>query len=297
MAISVDFHTLSNSGASHHSLDQANSATVHFLCKWSERETFLDELAASVHPLWGPSCAVNALSASPFSPDQAPSEVMSDPTVDDVAYMQNDEFNCLVTAQYSTDFSLAPWPCDITKPTIPIGTEMVMRVRASSQVIRIPPRMLYSDSNLDRSPTGYVPNPDGVQGRLFLPTAEYQLQWYYVDEPPLKTWEEDLYGRVNETTFLSSEPETILFEGADIEPSTQFQITNPFCFTVTCHFRKRRVVDGENIYGWNHEFEEHGWERVKMENSDGIKVNRYLLEDFSDMFVEATCSSSSSSGS
>jgi len=295
--VATAFHELAGSGASHHSIDQANSATRYFLCKWSDRTTFIEELATLQHPEWGPECAINSIAVEPFSPQQPPSVVVNDPTTDDVSYLQNAEFNCLITAQYNTDFSLAPWPCDIDKPTIPAGTELVMRTRASSQVIRIPPRKFLSADNPNKNPAGYVPEPDGQEGRIILPTTEFQLQWYYVDEPPIATWEEDYVGRVNESTFLGAEAETLLFVGFDIEPSTQFLISDPFCFTVTCHFRKRRIVDGSDIYGWNHEFELQGWTRVQMRDGNNSAVDRYQKVDFADMFVEACCSSSSSSGS
>ncbi len=297
MAISVPFHTLAGSGASQHSIDQANAATWMFLCKWSDRVTFLGELATSQHAEWGPECAISAITIQPFSPEQPPSAVIADPSIVDVSYLQNNEYNCLVTAQYNTDFSLAPWPCDIPKPTVPAGTEMTLEIRASSQVIRIPPRKFVSASNPNYEKAGYVPDPDGQEGRIILPTSEFTLEWYYVDEPPIQEWEDDFKGYVNETTFLGSEAETIFFEGYDVRRSTQFIPTDPFCFTLVCHFRKRRILDGSNVYGWNHEFTLQGWDRVQMRNSDNALVDRYLKVDFTDMFSEATCSSSSSSGS
>ena len=294
MAVTVSFHELAGSGASQHSIDQANSATRMFLIQWSDRIDFLSELATLAHPVWGPTCAVNSIQIQPFSTEQPPSVVIDDPTVNDVSYLQNSGYNCLVVCQYNTDFSLAPWPCDIPKPTIPAGTEMVMRLRASTQVLRMPARKFVSASNPTRSTAGYVPDPDGPEGRIIIPTSEFQLQWYYVDEPPISTWEEDYQGRVNEEVFLGAEAETILFEGFDIEPSNQFIPTDPFCFTVTCHFRKRRILDGSTVRGWNHEFELEGWERVQMKDGTGSLQDRYLQVDFSDMFVETTCSSSSS---
>ncbi len=297
MAISVLFHELEGSGASQHSIDRANSATRMFLIRWEDRIVFLTEIATSPHPIWGPTCAVNSVQIQPFSPDTPPSVVVSDPTTQDVSYLQNSGFNCLVIIQYNTDFSLAPWPCDIPKPTIPAGTEMVLRTRASTQVLRLPPRKFVSASNPNRTTAGYVPDPDGPEGRIIIPTSEFQLQWYYVDEPPIATWEDDFQGRVNETTFLGSEPETILFEGFDVEPSTQFIPTDPFSFTVTAHFRKRRIVDDVDIRGWNHEFEIEGWQRVQMKDGAGVLRDRYLKVDFSSMFAEAACGSSSSSSS
>lgn len=297
MAVTVDFHVLEGSGASTHSLDQANTATRLFLVRWSERALFIEQMAALPHPLWGETCAVNHIASQQLSPETPPSVVMGDPTINDEVYTQNAGFNCLIVCRYTTDFSLAPWPCAFPKPEIPAGTQMVMRTRSSAQIIRVPARKFVSASNPSVTAAGYVLDPDGVEGRIYLPTTEFQLQWYYVDEPDAQTWEDDYVGKVNEVAFLGGEAETMLFEGFDIEPSTQFITSNPFCFTVTCHFRKRRIVDGSSIYGWNHEFALEGWDRVQMKNGAGQLVNRYLLADFTDMFVETDCSSGSSGSS
>lgn len=266
-----------------------------FLVKWSERDQFAQEIARAQHPVWGPECAVSDITHQPFSMDQPPSVVMSDPIANDVEYLQNNEFNCLTTCTYSTDFSLAKWPCDIPQPDLGNTGELVMRSRSSMQVLLLPSDFFAYESNTDREKTGKVPPKDGLEGRIFIPTTEYQLQWYYVDEPPIKLWDEGYVGRVNESTFLGAEAETILFEGYDLEPSTQFQITDPFAFTLTLHMRKRRIVDGEEIRGWNHELHREGWERVQMKDSSGEFRNRYLTVDFSSMFIlDAGCSSSSS---
>lgn len=297
MAVTVDFHALEGSGASTHSLDQGNTATRLFLVRWSERALFIEQMAATVHPVWGDACAVSNISSQQLSPETPPSVVMGDPTINDEVYNQNAGFNCLIVCRYTTDFSLAKWPCAFPKPEIPAGTQLVMRTRSSAQVIRIPPRKMVAAGNPAGLPSGYQFDPDGVEGRLYLPTTEFQLQWYYVDEPDAQTWEDDYVGKVNEVAFLGAEAETLLFEGADIEPSPQFITSNPFAFTVTCHFRKRRIVDAADIYGWNHEFALQGWDRVQMKNGAGQLVNRYLLADFTGMFVESDCSSGSSGSS
>ncbi len=120
-------------------------------------------------------------------------------------------------------------------------------------------------------------------------------------------------GAVNSVPFLGCDPETLLFEGAEVEPS--FLMTakeppeaDPRCYKATVTLKRRRIVVGNDVFGWNHEYDCRGkkWAYVYMNapgdfgtgqsSSSGTPPGtpRYQLVDFEGMFNGGLFAGSSS---
>jgi hypothetical protein len=302
MAVTVIFHELAGSGRQSHTTASGNTDQRLFLIRSIDRNTFATEMAGTPHPVF-PNTYCSSIRISPFDPEQTPEFVISDPHTEVVVYAQNNGLNTLAICDYETDFSQARWPCDVPQPDFESGTALTMRMRMTGQFLRVSGRDLAWADNVVNDPGGPLVSDDSPAARILIPMSEFRLDWLFVDEPPIDEWEADLVGRVNLVTFLGSEPETILFEGFDLDPSRQFVVLDPFSFTISATFRKRRIVPAVGlsssgtpsgtVYGWNHEYRHDGWERVKMFDGAGNPVDRYEQADFTDMFFEAPCGSSS----
>jgi hypothetical protein len=116
-------------------------------------------------------------------------------------------------------------------------------------------------------------------------------------------------GAVNAGPFLGCEPETLLFEGAEEEPSYMLTAeeppnADPRCYKAGVTLKRRRIVINGQVYGWNHEYDCRAkqWAYVYMnqqsDNSSsgfgawGNSVPRYPLVDFSNLFGGASSSGS-----
>lgn len=197
----------------------------------------------------------------------------------------------LVAAQYQllNDAGVeqwGSWPQWMDKPCHPVGTSLSCRIRNSGQFITMP-----------AATVGEVVNDAGVKVCnmtanmslvQLIPIREFHiscdlLQDYQVPQMELFT------GRVNESTFLGADPETLLCESADTDHSFAADIENPCRFRVNVVLRERTITRsaGSNV-GWNHEYHNvnddggngPGWYRIKL--TDGS--NRYSLVDMTEMF-------------
>jgi len=291
--MSYQYEELAGSARSQHDAASGNGGERFFLCLWNERYAFAQSLAGYQWPGL-PYCYCRNITIEPFSPDLCPKyEILTNPNSQLVSYEQNGGMVALVRASYATDYGNAAWPCTITKPSHPEGTSLKLRVRTSGQFLTMPGDSVRWEDNCEAYPDGPMPGPD-VNARIVIPITEYHVEWDYVDEPPLDEWDE-LIGCVNSDTFLDSEAETILFEGYEVDQSSQFSLLDPYCWKLSCVFRKRRIQDDTEIRGWNHEMRQDGWVRIRMKDTGGNCVDRYDQADFSSMFTEATCGGDSSS--
>jgi hypothetical protein len=293
----ITYEELSGSGRTQHDADSANGGDRLFLVGWSDRLAFAATLSGKQWP-GIPYCFCRNIQIDLFSRQLCPdAATLTDPNSTLVSYSQNGGMVALVRATYGTDYSTAPWPCQVPKPSHTEGTQLKLRIRSSGQFLTVPADATTWSDNTEAYPEGPLPTPD-TNARITIPIVEYHIEWLYVDEPPLNEWDE-LLGCVNAGEFLGAEAETILFEGYESDQSTQFVIADPFCWKLVPVFRKRRIVVGENVYGWNHELRNDGWTKIKMSDGDGGQVDRYSTADFSTMFTEADCEeepSPSSSG-
>jgi len=291
--LTMTIEELSGSGRSTHSYDSGNADERIFLCHWNNRFSLADQLAGQPHPVL-PYCYVHTVRIEPLSADLSPSDGASiDPENQVVAYAQNGGKVALVRAIYATDYKAAPWPCEITKPSISDGTALSLRIKSAGQFLTIPASLLRWSDNAGGDPTDQMPAPDN-DGRLLIPIREFHLEWDYIDDPPVEAWDA-LIGKVNSEEFLGCAAETLLFEAYDLEPAPKFKPTDPFGFRMTTVLKHRKISaytpgEGEASVGWNHDLRADGWQRIKVDDGSGNVDNRYKLTDFSDMFTQSSCS-------
>ena len=295
-----DWEMLPSSGATEHAVGEANSDVLYFRGPWAQRFAFAQALTGSLHPLL-PGCYCGRARIKPAAADLPPSVVIASPGVDWPVYTKGSQHWAVVELHYSTDFSVADWPCDITKPTIETGTELKLEYQSTGEVLLIDPELMKHEKNKAMEADGDKWGPRSQAGRKLISRGEFRLTWLYVEEPPVDTWRDQLKGRVNDATFLDVPAGCLLFDSYDLKPSTRFSLLDPFCWELTVIFQERWINVGSNTYGWNHEYgwshseNKFGWWEVYMEDGDGNDVLRYEEEDFSDMFSYSLCSSSSGS--
>ncbi len=246
------------------------------------------------------------------------------------------------TWTYGLDFLDFPFPDDIPRPAYLAGTTLKLKVKYSGQFLCLPGKafaLTTPSSNPDGSPyTGAAPSlPPGSNARVLIPLLDYYLEWDRIPvlgsavylpasdgqsssgftagstssgvSPGGGYLQFSIYeGAVNASAFLGCEPETLLFEGAEEEPS--FMMTaeeppaaDPRCYKATVTLKRRRIVAGGQVYGWNHEYDcrEKQWSYVSMnqpgaDSSSGYgagtnSVPRYPLVEFDNLFGGAASSS------
>lgn len=302
MPFPVQFEVISGSGRSHHDFEQGHSDEIMYLVPWASRFTFCAAMAGQAHPTL-PQCWARAFDCEPFFGEQTRiAAQITDPLTELPAYTKdNNGFTALVHVYYSRG-SLSKdassgynWPCDIDKPSYSEGTELTIRGKSSGQFLRLPSGAVRWTDNTAGAAGGPMPDPDADESRIYVTGREMQIDWLFVDEPPLDTWDQTYVGRVNDAEFLGVPAECLLFENYDFEPSTSLDWTSSACWTLRTIWRMRIIgKDGDTYLGWNHEYRNDGIKRVKVKDASGSWVNRYQTVDFTDVFTESTCPSSSS---
>jgi hypothetical protein len=286
---------MQRSGGSRHSIGAGNEVTRFFLVRQNEALSFANQMTGTAHPsIAGCYCADIRIDPYPDVAPDTPAPI-TDPHTETEAYDYLKDHWAIVTCGYATDFSVAGWPTDVPKPSHDAGTQLRLHLRVSSEIIVLPARGVRWDDNDAGTPTGQMPDPESPATRLRVQTGEYLVDWLYVDDPPISDWQDTYQGKVNQTTFMGCPPETLLFEGADVDPDAKFDITDPFCYTCRLVFRRRQITliggsssssGDEWTLGWNHEYREDGWERVQMYDAAGTLGNRYPLQEFANLFTQ-----------
>jgi hypothetical protein len=275
------------SGSPRESLNESSgsSAERRFLVPMNQRITFAQSLVGTAYPNF-PQARIVAVDLQPWMGDDAkPDGVITDPETATADY--GDQL-CLVTAKYGPDFTKKDWPSDFAKPSpIRLGTELRFQIRGTAKFLPIPTSgTKWEDdgggSGSGGSGGGDIPVPEDANSAILIPSRALQLQWDFVDDPPIAALE-DLVGRLNSDSFLGSEPETLLFEGYDVSETFRASPINPHTNRVTVNISQRRIDAGGSIVGWNHDYREEpaGW--IKLLLSDGEP--RYKLTTFAGMFA------------
>lgn len=281
------YDELAGSGRTQHDADNGNGGERLFLTYWGDRYDFAEAIAGQPYP-GVPWAYCRQIAVEPFSAELCPdAAALADPNSQIVTYSQNGGKVALVRASYATDYANAPWPCEIPEPGHTASTRLQLRVRGTAQFLTLPANSTRWDDNQGGYAAGRLPGPDD-NVRLIIPITEFHVEWLYVDEPPANLLR-DTQGSVNDAAFLGHEAETVLFESYDIGTMSQFVPSDPFAWKVTCMFRARRIKVGANIYGWNHEYRDDGWQRVWMREPGGGLVRRYPQADLSGLFYETSC--------
>lgn len=259
-------------GSPRESLNEGSGSTAErrFLIPFNERLTFAQGLIGTRYPNM-PQTRVVAVDIQPFTEDLVPSGVIVDPSLATAGYGTQP---ALVTVKYGPDFTKKQWPAKLPKPQFKAGTELRYRLSSSAQFLLIPSKGAKWESDNE-----LLKNTE--LNRKLIPIRDIEVDWNFVDDPPLDRLDA-LVGSVNQTLFLGAEPETLLFENYNVDESFRAAPANPHTNRVTVCFRKRRIEENGNIYGWNHDWREDppGWDKVIMGGEP-----RYLLKTFTNTFT------------
>lgn len=274
------------SGSPRESLNESSgsSAERKFLHPMSSRLTFAAALAGQAYPDF-PQARVVAVDLEPWMGEDAlPEGTIISPEFQSLNY---GEQPCLITIKYGPDYTKKDWPTDFPKPTsIRVGTELRYQIRGTAEFMLVPTSGTKWEDGGSESGSGSggddIPVPEDANSAILIPMRTLQLQWDFVDNPPIKRFE-DLVGRVNEDEFLGSEPETLLFEGYDVSETFRASPINPHTNRCTVNISQRRIDSGGTIVGWNHEYRESpaGWAKLLLSDDQ----TRYKLAAFAETFA------------
>jgi len=182
------------------------------------------------------------------------------------------------------------------------GTWVNYERNMSGEVVSIPSRNLYWDA----FPTEQI--KDDARGQIFVPLADINMSWNFVDEADMCEIESSLVlmqGKVNNAAYGSFlfpgecsdpwEPETLLFLGysTSLEVGTR-RIFGSYCTaveskrTLNVAFKMRRVygLGANTVVGWNHDYYDGskstaGWYRP-IDSSGNYK---YPSATFANIFI------------
>jgi hypothetical protein len=264
------------------SVTGGTSAERVFITAWANSGALVNELAADSFPGYADLHVVDA-SIEPFSSNDPPiGQILADPKTDINVYVNP----AVVRVMYAIDYFAQDWPCFIEKPSFDAGTTIRLRSRFSSQALTLPARAFVWDDYESAAPGDPIPEGDEV-GRLFVPQTEYQVEWNYVDEPPVDV-HRFLIGKTNDDVFMSAPAGTLLFEGFEIDESFRVNSADPMTWKVLVTLRERRTLADGTIYGWNQTFRANppGWQ-TKLFGDPGEPL--FPLEDFSTIFEQVPC--------
>ena len=204
------------------------------------------------------------------------------------------------TWTYGIDFlSDAEWPTAVPRPTFFGGTTLKLKVKSSGQFMVIPCYAPTPSSVMVNGvPVPYTGPPPRLNptpsGRILIPIIDYEVEWDRVPLDGNHLGFRDYIGSVNETTFMGCEPETLLCEAVDGEPSWLLNASSPFSFKAVARLKKRRIAGtlpgGQAfIFGWNHEYDikQQRWVYINIVTDPGppqVQSPRYPVYDFSALF-------------
>lgn len=251
-----------------------SAATRTFLIPWENRLAFAQNMVGTAYPNFPQSRVVSCALQPWHGEDMPPSGTIVDPSVQTAGYPGR---LALLTFGYGPDFTKKAWPTDMPKPAnIRFGTELRFRVSGSAQFLVLPfGGCKWADNSADLT--------ENDNSRILIPIREIELQWDFVDDPPLDDLDA-LMGTVNDDVFLGCEAETLLFENYSVQETFRASPINPHTNRVTIQMRRRRIAVGASVYGWNHDYREDpaGWAKVlfKSDNSP-----RYSIEPFDNIFA------------
>jgi hypothetical protein len=274
------------SGSPRESLNESSgsSAERRYLVPMNTRITFAQAQVGKGYPNF-PQARVVAIDMQPWMGDDAlPEGTSVDPALATADYGDQP---CLITVKYGPDFTQKAWPTEFPKPAFLLGTELRFQIRGSVEALMIPTSgCKWEDDDSGSGSTsgsgGEIPVPEDTNSLILIPSRAIQIQWDFVNDPPI-TRLESMVGRLNSDTFLGSEDETLLFEGYDITETFRASAIAPHTNRVTVNLSQRRIDTGGGIVGWNHDYRESpaGWAKLLL--SDGEP--RYKSTAFAGMFT------------
>lgn len=257
------------------------AAIRQFLVLFENRLTLIDAIVGGFYPHF-PHSRVIGFSLEPFGGGEIPpNTTVVDPLVNSADYTGK---YTLVTATYGPDFTDKEWPQDMPRPdNIREGTELRYRIQGTGQFLSIPSQSVKWEDDAT------IPVPADINSVILIPITSIQLQWDFVDDPPLKRLDDFIGTISSDDEFLGSEKETLLFDRYEVEESFKASSSNAHTNRITINIAKRRIIgevdaNGDVVvgYGWNRDYRENpaGWAKLLLSDDEP----RYKLKEFADMF-------------
>jgi hypothetical protein len=256
--------------------ENGHSMTRVFRVPWSESAAFAELMFLTGFPGF-PTSMPQSILLEPFLGENDPaSGTITNPAASTAQYQY-----AKATVSYATTLWGAAWPSAITRPEHDVATKLTVKTRFSGQFLTVPARATEYEDASPGDEDKPVP-PEDAMNRILIPLVDYQVDWDWVANPPRDKLREFL-GKCNSEPFMGCEPETLMCEAADVSPSFRPAV-DPRCYRVSVVLKQRRIEDGGEVRGWNHEYREDpaGWVRIKL--PDGAL--RYPAKDFADMFEQ-----------
>lgn len=176
---------------------------------------------------------------------------------------------------------IALWPEGFAVPPRRRDTWLELKLDAGGEFLKID-NAQWGD-NLDEDPFKPIPDGQSPALRLYVPQQQITIIWHNLTQVPQQRFDNAI-GKVNAKTFLGKPPHTVLFENYTIDMETTLDFDYPVRWAVSCSFLYRCVRDKEQVYGWNHELRQDGWQPVYVKTLSGWAL-RYEEDDFSGLFM------------
>jgi len=276
----MPFTELGGSPRESFSESSGSNAERKFLIPWNNRIAFCQGLVsfATAYPHI-PQARVVSIDVQPFSDDLIPFGTIVSPELSTNNYLGQP---CLVTVKYGPDYTHKTWPTDFPKPKIRGGTELRFQIRGSAKFLLVPTAACKWEDDEEAAV------PEDVNSALLIPLRSIQLQWDFVDDPPINRLD-GLQGQVNSDVFLGAPAEALLFESYEISETFRSAPLNPHTNRCTINLTQRRILTGEIVeeepefVGWNHDYREEpsGWAKLLLSDDKP----RYKTTAFSGMFL------------
>ena len=263
--------------------------------------------AANAYNGWDDMIVV-AIEVNPFNRTMAPGTTSGGTTISGVVGATIDAMpsytKYLITAHYQLVMNagsqaLAEWPPNIERPKIPTHSCISLRIKNSGQVLVMASengKYVADDYIAGDEPVG--PLNEKVSANVVIPLRQFQItvdRMFHYQVPDFSQYA----GAVNESMFLNSPPETLLFETAEVDHSFAPDIDNLYRYRCTVVLTERAIhrrimapnppgVDPVSAFGWNHDyynaddsFGGPGFFRVLLTDDEP----RYRLVDMKNMFI------------
>ena len=290
------------------------SATRQFLVPSEFVDDFMEYLITSTgfagtcglpttFPGWG-SVFVDTMEATPISPCcfATPSGLgyLEDPATELEGYGSGSMSDANDTCWWKVTVGYATKEIITGQSGVRAGTWVTYNRNMSGTVITLPSRNLYWETSGEQA-------KEDMRAQMFLPLADINLQWNFVDEDDLCTTEANLLtmqGTINNAAYGSNvfsgacsspwETGTLLFLGysTSLEVGTK-RIFGSYCTavetkrTLSMSFKLRRfyALNGSAL-GWNYDYYDGsdataGWDRLV----DASGNPRYTSTSFANLFI------------
>jgi len=263
------------------------TATRTFKVDWADKLNFLVDLYGGYRTIGGsfaftpptifpgvPQAVVTEVEVEPYPPDRPDGSAVTT-----LASATNAYTAALVTATYEIPFDVGN-KSRSDLPKVPNGTFLTYTSNLGAEQVSTPGRVWHWN-------TAGSPRLDGdmFPGRI-IPTEDFTLTWHRVSRPPW-TVISDLRGRLNDTTFLSHGPGTVLFMGA--RTRRDFQVLDNGLWRLEYHFKVREVestATASVLFGWNRHYREQsvgGEHWLEIVDDDGNPP--YPMGDLNQLFL------------